>query len=264
MEALLLLADAFILRDVADDADHAGKRAVLIDGLALQEAPDIVPIELEVAEPDFRGAALSAREYPHGRFRIFGMGNFLIVKFLAEVGGYVFGNLVFVPPADRLIEDNRIRFAIILIDHVRGVLHNDAVTVAFPIELDLCRLLLCDVNEDALVDFCAVRVFHEPGDEVDPDGLLVIEAAAAVFDVYRRIRFGGFHERGYDCAAIRRGDGTERPFVCGSVRAEHLEEIVVGLKQGKLCPDKDFGDAAGNAVIGGVAFPLDALKLRDV
>ena len=35
LEALLLLADAFILRDVADDADHAGKRAVLIDGLAL-------------------------------------------------------------------------------------------------------------------------------------------------------------------------------------------------------------------------------------
>ena len=119
------------------------------------------------------------------------MGNFLIVKFLAEVGGYVFGNLGFVPPADRLIEDDRIRFAIILIDHVRGVFHNDAVTVAFPIELDLCRLLLGDVNEDALVDFCAVRVFHEPGDEVDPDGLLVIEAAAAVFDVYRRIRFGG-------------------------------------------------------------------------
>ena len=56
MEALLLLADAFILRDVADDADHAGKRAVLIDGLALQEAPDIVSIDLEVAEPDFRGA----------------------------------------------------------------------------------------------------------------------------------------------------------------------------------------------------------------
>ena len=51
MEALLLLADAFILRDVADDADHAGKRAVLIDGLALQEAPDIVSIDLEVAEP---------------------------------------------------------------------------------------------------------------------------------------------------------------------------------------------------------------------